>query len=668
MRGGFVFAVVMWGAAAAAQTEPCPDATHPKAQKLLHQVETDVSLTRLEKYELLIKALELDDDCHGCRMELLRWAQKSKDPHSESATEAWAAGIELLNACPDFHSDLALILGNRASEEMRFEEAEAHWEHFLRFSKDFPERISSSYAKQAEHIQATRDQMRFEREFAEFASVIPPYPIGHVNTQSQEFLPSLSPDATLLWFTRRFKEKNLGDLFETEVEMLFEARRIHADSAFAAPAPVGPPFTSGSRFGGATFSLDHREVIIGAAQPNPDNPQNIDLLYSRLESQTGKTTEPSRWTPLKPLPGSINSPDGWEAQPALSPDGQELFYAVIDGTTLQDEAGNPTMDIKRCTRNPDGTWSHPVSLPHPVNSKAHDKAPFLHPDGRTLYFSSNRKPSGGGYDLWVVRRDSTGRWGIPINLGAPVNTEGDEHGLVVANNGKEGYFSSRREGTQDLDILSFPIQPKHQAESVEIVRGKVDLSQTPDTTPVSIRIFDPTTQQSTSVSVRKDDGSFAAVVKEDALSEAVVWVEGDGIAFDAIAVTELQRGGTAMLQAKTLEPEEPFELRGIYYKSGDAAIDAASIGFLSVFAFWIQQHALYRIQVLGHTDSDGEAEANRLLSEARALNVVEALIAHGVPRERVEAIGKGESQPRASNSTPQGKAMNRRTEFVLVEQ
>jgi outer membrane protein OmpA-like peptidoglycan-associated protein len=72
--------------------------------------------------------------------------------------------------------------------------------------------------------------------------------------------------------------------------------------------------------------------------------------------------------------------------------------------------------------------------------------------------------------------------------------------------------------------------------------------------------------------------------------------------------------------------------------------------------------------VLGHTDSDGEAEANRLLSEARALNVVEALIAHGVPRERVEAIGKGESQPRASNSTPQGKAMNRRTEFVLVEQ
>lgn len=270
--------------------------------------------------------------------------------------------------------------------------------------------------------------------------------------------------------------------------------------------------------------------------------------------------------------------------------------------------------------------------------------------------------------MWVVRRDSTGRWGIPINLGAPVNTEGDEHGLVVANNGKEGYFSSRREGTQDLDILSFPIQPKHQAESVEIVRGKVDLSQTPDTTPVSIRIFDPTTQQSTSVSVRKDDGSFAAVVKEDALSEAVVWVEGDGIAFDAIAVTELQRGGTAMLQAKTLEPEEPFELRGIYYKSGDAAIDAASIGFLSVFAFWIQQHALYRIQVLGHTDSDGEAEANRLLSEARALNVVEALIAHGVPRERVEAIGKGESQPRASNSTPQGKAMNRRTEFVLVEQ
>ena len=74
-------------------------------------------------------------------------------------------------------------------------------------------------------------------------------------------------------------------------------------------------------------------------------------------------------------------------------------------------------------------------LPYPISTSSQEKAPFLHPDGKTLYFSSNRKPSGGGYDLYVTRRDSTDKWSMPVNMGMPVNTSGDEHGLVVSSKG-----------------------------------------------------------------------------------------------------------------------------------------------------------------------------------------------------------------------------------------
>ena len=163
------------------------------------------------------------------------------------------------------------------------------------------------------------------------------------------------------------------------------------------------------------------------------------------------------WDDLKLLGPEINTVMGWESQPALSADGKELFFASAreNSTLILTETLLWTsMLVGRIVL---GNWGHGRKAPgcyfHIISRK---KAPFLHPDGKTLYFSSNREPSGGGYDLYVTRRDSTGKWSVPVNMGAPVNTRGDEHGLVVSSTGDEAYFASRRSGTKGLDIMSFP--------------------------------------------------------------------------------------------------------------------------------------------------------------------------------------------------------------------
>ena len=132
----------------------------------------------------------------------------------------------------------------------------------------------------------------------------------------------------------------------------------------------------------------------------------------------------------------------------------------------------------------DGTqWMAASALPAPINGPYSDKAPFLHPDGRTLYFASNLTPGGGGYDIWMSKLDSlqspleAGAWSAPVNLGLPLNTEGDEHGLVISADGSTAYFSSRRPGTRGLDIMTWTLPESLRPRASVVVRGTLEVSE-----------------------------------------------------------------------------------------------------------------------------------------------------------------------------------------------
>jgi Tol biopolymer transport system component len=115
----------------------------------------------------------------------------------------------------------------------------------------------------------------------------------------------------------------------------------------------------------------------------------------------------------------------WETQPSFSSDGKTLYF--IRGTYSQDRSR--IADIYMSTFQADMTWSNPVRLSDTINTNGTEESVFIHPDNQTLYFSSSGHPGMGGLDIFMSRRQENGSWGVPVNLGYPINTADDENSL-----------------------------------------------------------------------------------------------------------------------------------------------------------------------------------------------------------------------------------------------
>ena len=174
-----------------------------------------------------------------------------------------------------------------------------------------------------------------------------------------------------------------------------------------------------------------------------------------------------RWSMPRPLTEGINT-RSWESQPCVSSDGTELYFV---------SRRNGNADIYRCLRNADGSWGEPNNLGAPINTKGTEMAPFLHPDGRTLYFSSDTHIGMGGSDLFMSRRAADGTWQEPVNLGFPINTSGDEINFFVAADGKTAFISSQREnGNGGYDIYTFELPEEIRPDSANYL-SNVDVAE-----------------------------------------------------------------------------------------------------------------------------------------------------------------------------------------------
>jgi len=563
------------------------------------------------------------------------------------------------------------MLGAMAYADRDYEEAQTQFDAYLRFPPASEEVLGKRRDKYVEEVKEVMPTIAFELAFRENEGRYLPTSIPPISTVRDEFLPALSPDGSLLFFTRRERYKAKGDVVSTESEVFYAAERA-IGMEFNAGVALESPFNEGARYGGASISVDNRELFIAASNPTGSNPDNIDLYVTTYEivdkDDAGEYFY--LWEPLSPV-DALNTRDGWEAQPALSADGNELFYAAVNAQSIQDNNGNPTMDIWRSVRSTSGEWQMPERLPGPVNSKRNDKAPFLHPDGKTLYFASDRRPGGGGYDIWMCRRDEDGNWGEVRNFGAPLNTSGDEQGLVVSTNGSEAFFSGRRDGTQGMDIIRFPVPEDMKPEAVFIVQG--DLLGEHNEVPEGARLYLQYAQSKDvqEIAINSRDGHFASVVRAQAGEDVLLVAEADGIAFetkvlyDAQADEDIPENVEAPVTLEAASTGEPFEIGDIQFATNSAEINRTSLLMLELFASYLMRNDAIGVHIKGHTDDRGRPEENQILSDSRAEKVALALKLFGVPSSRLTHEGFGQSRPIASNETAEGRARNRRTEFEI---
>ena len=570
-----------------------------------------------------------------------------------------------IQKCPSFHSDAYYYSARLLYSFSEKKAALSYLETFMNFDSLYPGEQAENYAKLKAEILPIYKELRFPIDAQNNPVPFNVRRVSGPSTTQDEYFPMLSPDNSLLFFTRKADKTNLGDV-SGYLQEEFTVAENKANLDFNLGNPLPKPFNDGqfSNYGSASLSADNRELILCACKAekvyNKDY-LNCDLYSSRYQLKKG-TSAQYEWTALLNLGPNINTKDGWEAQPSLSADGKILYFTSL-------RKGSQDNDIYYSEKQADGTWgpAQPFSL---VNTPGKDKSPFFHQDGETFYFvsqSSRQRPGMGGLDIFMMRKEKDG-WGPIQNIGYPINTEADELGLFVSTDGKQAYFSSQQ--AENWDIFSFELHAAARPKETRILTGKLqDVSGSGiANAQIKVRYQEQPGLEQTVES--QEDGSYAIAVQVE--QKISIEASKENFSFQAQLIDKeaLQNNPAkieiAPLQIDSLQEGSAYAIEAIVFETDAALLSPDAQFLLQGFANYLKLQQGLRIQINGHTDDVGDAARNLALSEQRAKAVAAYLELLGVASERMQFRGYGETQPRVENDSAANRALNRRTEFEIL--
>lgn len=590
--------------------------------------------------------------------------------------------------CPDYHASIYYKLGYiNYYVKQDAEQGKAYFQEFMDYKNDNPDAFPDEYTswkaevnRLIQEIDIKKKEIKLENEFFETKVPYNPVKVKNVSTEMDEYLPIISPDNELIFYTRRGDFRSLGEVQSNVKEMFSVSQRPDVNTDFNKGEGLRPPFNTPEfdNYGGVTLSIDNKEMFICACKNEMNQGQeylNCDI-YVTYFKRTGKGGYDYVWTPLKNMGTNINTANGWEAQPTLSADGNTLYFSALRKTTKN-------TDIYFSTRQKDGTWSKAKAVPGPINTDGHDKAPFLHQDSETMYFVSQatetRKGAGtdGNYDVFYSRKDESGNWEEPINLGYPINTKSNEVGLVVSTDGKLAYIATDKgENAQGVDLYYFELYEAARPKNVLFVKGQLKDDYGDPISDAKIEVSYKESGDPVSININGDDGKFAAVVKTEKSQDVLITVKKKGFSFDtqvikASEVAAANRGETFKtetldLEIGELEVGKAFTIDNILFSTNSYALSSDAKFVLNQFISFLQENPTVTAELQGHTDDQGNDSENLILSKNRAKATMNYIVSKGISKSRLTSVGFGETQPKVENDSATNRAKNRRTDFKLT--
>lgn len=569
------------------------------------------------------------------------------DPYKLLGDVAWqnhkdkdmaAAYEKLIEVCPDASADAHYRLADYLYDAKEFKKAITYFESFLDFNKVKEENARDASQK----IQRATFMM----------SPVPfqPEPLNNVSGPDPEYLAIISPDQEYCFFTRRYEEQKRGSLFPASVEKFMIS--IKKDSVFDKGEAMLPPFNKAgsNNEGGATITIDNKHLFFTVNKNG-----NFDIYTS--DENKGVWSEPRSVGP------TINDPNRWESQPSISPNGKTLYFVSIRDSI------NQTSDIFFSQKLDNGEWGPMKNMGSPINSAGNEKTPFIHPDNKTFYFSSDALPGLGGYDIFKCKLQADGTWSVPMNLGYPINTEADELGFFVSTDGQKGYFSSNSlKGKGGYDIYAFDLYPAAKPDRVLFIKGdlKDENNDVPNKATISLKNVN--TQEFADVTYDSTSGKYASVVLFD--EDYILTVKKQGYAYNS---AYFSKDDTSQLEPRKVDIQlqktevgGAYTLNNILFDTESSSLTAQDKAIILDFAEYLKENPTLRVAVYGHTDNVGIPANNLKLSEDRAKSVSDFLIQNGVDKSRLSSKGFGATKPVSDNSSSQGRMKNRRTEFVIL--
>lgn len=467
-----------------------------------------------------------------------------------------------------------------------------------------------------------------------------------INTAFNEYNPCITANQQNLYFTSRRSNTTGGKIqddglpYEDIYASQFKSGAWTGGKQL--PAPINTrenDFCTGISPSGQIMFIEREE-------------NGGDIFISELQGET--------WGKPEPFPYNTGK---LETSACLSHDESKLYF-------VSDRGGHK--DIYYCIKNKQGKWNSPIKCPSAINSLYDEESPFPHPDGKWLYFSSKGHSSMGGYDIFRVGINTVGAFGLPENLGYPINTAADDMFFHLSPDGKTGYFSSEKEGgegLQDIYTITMPAPPS--PPDLTLVKGTVIDGKTKLPTSATITVVDNATKEEvTRLKSNEKTGDFTIALPSG--KNYGITVEKEGRLFYSKNVTTSYKNGyyeevIEELFLPEMKVGAIVVLRNLFFESNKYNLNKESFPELDRMVDLMRKYPTLKVEIAGHTDNKGDAKANLILSKNRANAVKEYLVSKGIDASRCKAEGYGPNKPAAPNTTEGGRQLNRRTEMSILE-
>ncbi len=593
---------------------------------------------------------------------------------------------------PNYRFDITYLIARAYQYNYEFNKA-------IDFYNKYKEKISRNpnYRGKDKVVSSVVDRRIYEsnngKEYTENPTGYTIVNVGsQINSNYPDYAPVLNEDETMMIFTSRRREGNSNeDVYDDNFpfEEIYISRK------------EGEKWSRAENIGETVNTLYFESNLALSAEG--------DQLYIYRDESSGdiyvsENVGDTAWSVPEPISRSINSSFS-ESSVSISPDGQYLYFAS------DRPGGKGGIDIYRCKKDRKGNWGKVENLGDVINTPYDEDGPFIDYDGKTLYFSSRGGKGMGGYDIFKSEYDSvSSTWSKPENLGAPINTPDDDVYFVSTKNGKRGYYASvRGDGKGYLDIYMVEIPDlsentnqvasrnnKMKSEGKGGVNRDMENVENSNNTSASASNEVLPVQLFLKVEDKDSEEPLDAEVKMVDESKNVVTPKKIGTGIyrlsvanekDKLYTLEINRPGYVYRSVKVEMPAASAEaeefrrivsinkiktnyvrtLEFVYFNLNSTRLAEESYQELDQLENFLRKNEGMRIEIAGHTDNQGSARYNKMLSQKRAQAVVDYLINKGIQPARLEAKGYGEEQPIASNDDEEeGRELNRRVEMRIL--
>jgi outer membrane protein OmpA-like peptidoglycan-associated protein len=487
--------------------------------------------------------------------------------------------------------------------------------------------------------------------------------LNHINSEKyNEYMPVPSLDGKTIYFCSKGRQDSIGgeDIYYSELK----------NNEWQIPRLMPNFINTNEPEAPLSISSDGNYLVIFG---NYDDSFGLGDMWYVQKKEYG-------WSEKIHFPEPINS-KYFDSDGSFTADGKAFIFVSSRPGCIGNyhEKGYPfhgstdgNTDIWICIKTDKG-WSQPINLGKRINTPYAERTPFLHPDGKTLYFSSDGHYGLGSFDVFKsVRLSDTSwtEWSEAVNLGKNINTFDADWGYMISSFGDSAYYTNFT--NDQLDIYSITLPKKAKPEKfIATITGKVidELGK-----PLQSFVKWENIENGENLGVSESNpqnGEFFIILPVGKNYSYFAEKTGYYPISKSIDLKDIKENtkiniDITLISKKTIEEGKPILLNNIFFDFDKYLLKEESFTELKKIVELFKENPKWIIQINGYTDCRGGDEYNLKLSQNRAQSVVDYIISKDIDYSRIKAIGHGKSSPIATNETEEGRQQNRRVEFKII--